>query len=636
MAVETIRAFRYPEIRWLGKQLMPLLPLNLLGLLSIVAASLLTLVDPLIVKWLIDVALVKRDCGMLLLGTVGFAVAYLGQLAFSLFAYLIGFVVSQKLIFRTRVALIRRLHLFSARYYENTPVGEILYRVQQDVDRVGELGGSVLPSLIRMSIIAIMVLITMAILNLRLTLMVLPLLPFVYFLQHRYLGRLRVAAESTQQQMGSTSSFIQEHLFGMLQLQLLNRTGTHGRKFARSLAAGAKVQTAQRVAEVRFSAASMSMIVLGSALILGYGGYDVIQNRLTVGGLVAFYSYVVQLSEPISVAVDLQSRLQRVGASIRRIVAILNDEEPTTSNGRPRQRLTRGSSADLEFSEVCFSYRRDRIVLDGVSFRVIRGEKIALVGTSGCGKSTIGHLATRLYSPDAGSVLIDGIDLQDVGQRNLRSIVTVVPQDPVLFNASMRENLLYGDPSATNRDLDEVIALAQLRDVVRKLPHGLDEPLGPMGRKLSGGEKKRVALARAFLQRPQILILDEVTSGLDGPTITSLLEALDIVRRATSIILISHKPSAMSWANRIVVLDQCKVLDQGNHAQLIDRCELYRGLYYGPSQESSDLVRIDALEPAVRSSQSETVFSKECQIGPFSNIPRQTRRSTDQKVDMDH
>jgi ABC-type multidrug transport system fused ATPase/permease subunit len=607
-----MRAVANPESRWLRQQVTPLLRLNVLGLLSIVASSVLTLLVPLIVKWLIDVAVANRNIEKLVIGTVAFGLAYLGQLAFSYAGYLIGFVISQKMNFRIRVALIRRLNLFSARYYENTPVGDIQYRVQQDVERVGELGGTILPSLIRMSIVAIMVVVTMGILNLHLTLMVLPLLPCFYFLQRRYLGRLRVAAESTQQQMGYISSFAQEHLLGMLQLQLLNRTGTHGRKLARSLGAGAKVQTAQRVAEVRFSVASMSMVVFGSALILGFGGYDVIRNRLTIGSLVAFYGYVVQLFEPMSVAVDLQSRLQRVGASIRRIIAILGNEEVSTSNTTPRRRLTTESGADLEFSKVSFSYRSDRTVLDGVSFRVGRGEKIALVGISGCGKSTIGHLATRLYSPDAGSILIDGTDLRDVGQRNLRSIVTVVPQEPVLFNATMRENILYGDPSATDHDLEQVLSLACLRDVVRKLPQGLDEPLGPMGRKLSGGEKKRVALGRAFLQRPQILILDEVTSGLDGPTIASLLEGVDIFRQRRSVVLISHKPSAISWADRIVVLDQCKVLDQGNHPDLMNRCELYRALYYGRFQESSDLANNDAFETAARSSQSETVFSEEC------------------------
>jgi ATP-binding cassette subfamily B protein len=582
-----------PEIRWLGRQVLPLMRLNVLGLLSIVAASVLTLLTPLIMKWLIDEALAKRNVGLLLVGATAFGVTYLSQLACSYAAYLIGFVVSQKMIFRIRVALIRRLHVRSARYYENTPVGEILYRVEQDVDRVGELGGDVLPSVIRMAIVAVMVLVTMGVLNLRLTLMVVPLLPLFYFLQRRYSSRLTAAAESAQQQMGVISSFLHEHLFGMLQLQLLNRTGTHGRKFARLLAAGAKVQTAQRLAEVRFSAASMSVIVMGSTLILGYGGYDVIRYRLTVGGLVAFYSYVIQLFDPMSVAVDLQSRLQRVGASIRRIVEVVGDEEVIARNGQPTQRLTRESGAQLEFRKVCFSYGPDRAVLDCLSFSVGGGEKVALVGFSGCGKSTIGHLATRVYDADAGSVLIDGVDVRDLGQRNLRSVVTVVPQEPILFDATIRENLLYGDPSATSRALERVVSLAQLEDVIRKLPQGLEEPLGPMGRKLSGGEKRRVALARAFLQRPQILILDEVTNGLDGPTVTRMLEALDHFRQDRSVVLISHKASAISWADRIVVLDQGKVLDHGKHEQLIRRCALYRLLYYGLSPEVSNQAEIE-------------------------------------------
>src|SRR6266849_1785677 len=591
-----MRSVMSPEIRWLGRQVLPLMRLNLLGLFSIVAASVMTLLDPLIIKWLIDEALAKGNVALLLLGAIGFGAAYFGQLAFSYATYLVGFVVSQKMIFRIRVALIRRLHVLSARYYENTPVGEILYRVEQDVDRVGELGGDVLPSVIRMAIVAVMVLVTMGVLNLRLTLMVVPLLPLFYFLQRRYLSPLTVAAESTQQQMGMISSFLQEHLFGMLQLQLLNRTSTHGRKIARFLAAGAKVQTAQRLAEVRFSAASMSVIVLGSTLILGFGGDDVIRGRLTVGGLVAFYSYVIRLFEPMSVAVDLQSRLQRVGASVRRIMEVVGNEEVIASNGQGTQRLSRESGARLEFREVCFSYGPDRAVLDCLSFCVGSGEKVALVGISGCGKSTIGHLATRLYDPDAGSVLIDGMDLRDLGQRNLRSVVSVVPQEPVLFDATMRENLLYGDPSATSRELEQVVSLAQLHDVIRKLPRGFEEPLGPMGRKLSGGEKKRVALARAFLQRPQILILDEVTNAVDGPTAARMLEALDHFGQGRSVVLISHKPSAISWADRILVLERGRIVDEGSHEALLYRCELYRHLCESPSQESPVPAAVGSLD----------------------------------------
>ena len=160
----------------------------------------------------------------------------------------------------------------------------------------------------------------------------------------------------------------------------------------------------------------------------------------------------------------------------------------------------------------------------------------------------------------------------------------------------MRENLLDGDPSATNRDLEQAVSLAELRGVISKLPRGLEEPLGPMDGKLSGGERKRVALARAFLQRPRILILDEVTSALDGPTAASLLEALDSFRYEKSVILISHRPSEVSWANRVMVLNRGKILDHGKHEDLMNRCELYRTLYDGLPLKSPNQAQIEALE----------------------------------------
>src|SRR5260370_3051919 len=182
------------EVRWLGRQVLPVMRLTLLGLLSIVAASVLSVIGPLIIKWLIDDALAKGSVELLLLGAIGFGAAYFGQLAFSYAAYLVGFVVSQKMIFRIRVALIRRLHVLSARYYENTPVGEILYRVEQDVDRVRGLGGAVLPIVIRVAVVAVMGLVTMCVLNVRFTLMVAPLLPLFFFFPRRYLSPLPVAA----------------------------------------------------------------------------------------------------------------------------------------------------------------------------------------------------------------------------------------------------------------------------------------------------------------------------------------------------------------------------------------------------------------------------------------------------------
>ncbi len=446
----------------------------------------LSLLDPLVVKWLIDIALPKRDLHLVLLGTLVFCAVYLVSLGTNYLASFVSCLLTQKMVFRIRVSLLRQIHALPAHRHEKSQVGDTLYRIEQDVDHVAELSGDILPLTIQMVLMGIMVLVTMGILNWHLTVLVAPMLPIFYLLQRRYAVKLKDAADQVQSQSGKINAFLQEHLAGMMQLQLLNRTGTQARKFARLAAKGAQLQIQQRATEMAFGGASVSIIVLGMGLILGYGGYEVTRGALTVGGLVAFYGYVFRLFAPVSIAIDLQSRLQRVGASIRRI------EEITDRRRQPDGRmntvpLRRDIKPDLEFRSVWFAYSEDRPVLRDMSFRVEAEETVALVGLNGSGKSTIGLLATRLYDPDRGSILVGGKDIQDVDRRSLRASITLVPQDPFLFDETIRENLLYGNPCATSSDLDTVAALTQFDRVLQRLPRGFDEPLGPLGCRLSGG-----------------------------------------------------------------------------------------------------------------------------------------------------
>jgi ABC-type multidrug transport system fused ATPase/permease subunit len=450
---------------------------------------------------------------------------------------------------------------------------------------VAELSGDILPLTIQMVLIGIMVLVTMGILNWHLTLLVAPILPIFYLLQRRYAAKLKDAADRVQGQSGTISAFLQEHLAGMMQLQLLNRTGTQARKFARLVAKGAQLQIQQRATEMAFGGASVSVIVLGMGLILGYGGYEVTRGALTVGGLVAFYGYVFRLFAPVSIAIDLQSRLQRVSASIRRLEEI--GERPQQPDGR----LNTGKDIkpDLEFRSVWFAYSGDRPVLRNMRLCVEAGETVALVGLNGSGKSTIGLLATRLYVPNAGSILVGGKDIRDVDRRSLRARVTLVPQDPFLFDETIRENLLYGNPGATSGELDSVVALTQLDRVLERLPRGLDEPLGPLGSRLSGGERKRLALARALLQQASILIVDEITSSFDMPTAVGLLEGLELFHGTRTLVVVSHQPSTILWADRILVVDEGAIADSGKHPDLMVRCEAYRKIWRSQDDEMTSM-----------------------------------------------
>lgn len=552
-----------------------------------IVSSGLSLLDPLVVKWLIDIALPKRDLRLVLLGTLVFCAVYLASLGANYLASFVSCLLTQKMVFRIRVALLRQIHALPAHRHEKSQVGDTLYRIEQDVDRVAELSGDILPLTIQMVLMGVMVLVTMGILNLHLTVLVAPILPIFYLLQRRYAVKLKNAADLVQSQSGKINAFLQEHLASMIQLQLLNRTGTQARKFARLAAKGAQLQIQQRATEMAFGGASVSVIILGMGLILGYGGYEVTRGALTVGGLVAFYGYVFRLFAPVSIAIDLQSRLQRVGASIRRIEEI-SVRQPR--DGR-ETRVPLGSSItpNLEFRSVWFAYNTDRPVLRDMSFRVEAGETVALVGLNGSGKSTIGLLATRLYDADAGSILVGGKDIQDVDRRSLRASITLVPQDPFLFDETIRENLLFGNPGATSSDLDTVAALTQLDRVLQRLPGGLDEPLGPLGGRLSGGERKRLALARSLLQRPRILIVDEVTSSLDAPTAAGLLEGLDLFRQSRTLVVVSHRPATILWADRILVVDDGAIVDSGKHLELVVRCEAYRRIWESQDDETPSM-----------------------------------------------
>lgn len=562
------------EARWIAHQVRPLLPLSIANLLCIVIASSLTLLDPLIIKWLIDVAIPRRSPKLVLAATLAFCLAYLASMGMNYLATVVSTIVGQKLVFRARLRILRRVNSLPAAYHRDTQTGETLYRIQQDVDRVAELSGDIVPMGMHMLIVGIMVIVTMSILNWRLTAIVMPLLPAFYFLQSSFGQRLKNAADAAQQQSGKMASFLQEHLAGMLQLQLLNRTTSQLRKFARISAESSKRQVQQRVTEGMFGLTSASLIIVGMTLILGVGGRQVIGGSLSIGGLVAFYGYVVRLFEPVTIAIDLQSRVQRVAASVRRILDLLGSEVAPTRNGQTP--LRPNTLPDLEFRSVSFSYRKDRPVLENLTFQIRTGETVAVVGLNGCGKSTVGMLAARVYEPNSGSVFLGGQDIRRVSRGSLRNAVALVPQEPILFDDTVRENLLYGNPSATSADLERVSAFTQLDQVLRRLPKGLDEPLGPLGGRLSGGEKKRVALARTLLQQPKILIVDEVTTALDEPAAAGLLRGLEAFRENRTLIVISHRPATILWADRILVVSGGQLADSGSHSDLLVRCAPYR------------------------------------------------------------
>ncbi|HEU0253102.1 MAG TPA: ABC transporter ATP-binding protein [Pyrinomonadaceae bacterium] len=545
---------RSKEFWWLSSQVKPFVRLHLGSYACIVMASILVLLDPLIVKFLIDEVIPNGRISWLPLIAAAFFLTHMGRLTFDSLAGILNFRAVQKMTFRSRLSLLRHLQRLSAEYHDNKPVGDTLHRLQVDVDQVATMSGEVIPTALRIVTGCTLILITMLVLNYRLTAIVLPLIPVFILARRRFHDRLRHASDSVQQQSGKMIGFLEEHLSAIVQVQLLSCEQREARRFARLSSHAVRAQVKRRLTELFFSSVLYLIIVLGMAGVLCLGGYEVMTGTLTAGGLVAFYGYTLQLFIPLYAVVDIYSKLQRVGASARRLMEIAEAE--LTLRDRPGAlTLKPDTLGSIELKEVSFGYHSDRTVLESISLSVAAGERVALAGTSGNGKSTIARLVARLYDPRSGAVLVEGMDVRDVKLKSLRSSVIFVPQDPVLFDVTLRENLLYGNPRASQSELDSVARLAQLEPLLGRLPNGWNEPLGPRGNRLSGGERQRVALARALLQRPKILILDECTSALDELTEQRLLGELDGFLKNVTTIIISHRPFATRWADRVVHMD---------------------------------------------------------------------------------
>ncbi len=556
-----MRINRSKEFRWLASRVKPFFRLFFGSYLCILLASMLVLLEPLIVRYLIDDVIPNRRMSWLPLVAIGFFLTYMGRLGFDSLGGMLNFRAVQKMTFRVRLSLLRHLQRLSPEYHDNRPLGDTLHRLQVDVEQVGTLSGEVIPSALRMFTVFSLVMTTMLVLNYRLTIIVVPLIPVFVLVRQRFRNRLRKASDSAQEQSGKVIEFLQEHLSSIVQVQLLSCEQREARRFAHLTGHAVRAQIKRRAVELFFSSFLYLIIVMGMASVLCYGGYQVMNGALTAGGLVAFYGYTLQLFIPLYGVGDIYSKLQRAGASIRRLMEITEAE--MILRDRPGALALRpNASAAIELKNVAFSYHMDRPVLNGINLRVDPGQRIALSGTSGNGKSTIARLVARLYDARAGAVLVDGIDVRDIQLQSLRSSIIFVPQDPVLFDTTLRENLRFGNHQATQEELERVAKLAHLDTLIYRLPKGWDEPLGPRGNRLSGGERQRVALARALLQRPRILILDECTSALDAATEEGVLNGLDGFLQDVTTIIISHHPYPLQWADRVIWMSYGNIVDE--------------------------------------------------------------------------
>lgn len=565
------------EIRWLAKQIRPLLHWHFGSFLCITAGSLLALLTPLILKWLIDAIIPQRRLGLLVFAVVLIFLAHQGRAALNSFGSFLMLSAAQKMGLALRMSLLRHLDTLSAEYYDDTPVGAVIYPLKEPIDEISYFGSDLVPAILRMLLTTSFTLATMFVLSPMLTLTVVPLIPIFLITRHYYRKRLANDADAMQRDRLAWTNFLQEHLSAAIPIQLVGQERRQERRAFQLLARAVRSQQQLYRTASWFGVCSSLAVVLAMCAVIGYGGVTVLAGSLSLGSLVAFYGFVSQLFDPLSGAAELYARAQKTFASVRQVQSALA-LAPKVASAPAAVCIAKDHPPQIEFSHIEFGYAGRKDLLHIPSLRIVAGEHLAIAGVNGAGKSTFVKLIARLYDPVSGSIHISGLDVRTVNLKSLHNFVCYLPRDPILFDGTILYNLRFVSPAVSEDDINDAVRDAGLWDLITSLPHGVHHRVGPAGCQLSGGERQRLAIARAILQKPRVLILDEATSCLDPAAEGIVLRNLRRNLTTATLIVISHRPATFSMFRRILVLSQGRIIQDGSRSCYAlaagDACEL--------------------------------------------------------------
>lgn len=475
-----------------------------------------------------------------------------------------------------RSQLFEHLEMISLKFYQKHQVGEVMSRMMSDVSRIQDLFTNSLLSLLTNVLFLTGILIYLFSLNWYLTLIALTPLPLTIYLTHRYGLKMNRISRSLQEVVAELSGRLQERLVGLKTIKAFGREREERKRVDTVLE---KLKVIYIKYSVNQSLARNFVQILsfaGVIVFLSIGAYLVATGSMKLGQLMAFFVLLTWLNMPIQALASANVEIQSIMASVDRVFEYLDYKRDVVEAVNPVSLpKVRGI---IVFDKVDFSYENQGFRMENFNLTITAGEKLAIVGTSGGGKSTIVNLVMRFYDPEQGAVTLDGVDLRQLSIKSLRDNIALVDQDPLLFNTSIFENIAYSDPSATRANVIAAARVANIHDFIESLPLSYDTIVGERGVTLSGGEKQRLCLARAVLKDPPVLILDEATSALDSISEQLIQQALDKILIGKTAIIVAHRLSTVQRADRIITMKNGAIADQGTHSELMSRSSIYREL----------------------------------------------------------
>jgi ATP-binding cassette subfamily B protein len=545
--------------------------------LLVFISSVLGIIGPYLIGRAIDLYILPKKFA----GFLNFLILLGGiYLLSSFLAWLQGYIMlktTQKLVFTLRSDLFNKFHSLPVKFFDLRPYGDLMSRITNDIDNLS----MVLSNSVIQFFSAITTLIGIVIMMLRIsipmTFVSLITIPLTVFLTDFISKRTRNYFYANQTLLGKLNGIIEEDISGLKVIRIFGREEKEIKKFEEVNNDLTQVGIRAQIFSGSIGPLMNLLNNLGFAIIAGVGGFFAYRRLITIGDITVFINYSRQFTRPINELANQYNMIQSAIASAERIFEVMDEEDEKDVMDRAIE--LKDIKGEVEFKNVWFSYVKGNPVIKNVSFHVKPGEVFALVGPTGAGKTTIASLVARFYDVDDGEILIDGIDIRRIRRKNLREFLGIVLQDTLLFSTTIRENIRYGRLSATDEEVEEAAKLAHAHDFIIKLPQGYDTVLSEDGGGLSQGQRQLIAIARAILADPKILILDEATSNVDTVTEKYIQKAMLNLMSGRTSFVIAHRLSTVKNADMILVINNGEIIEMGSHEELIRKKGFYYRLY---------------------------------------------------------